>query len=105
MREMLLVITALTSAFLDNLSVIVAFTPVAEGLVATGASRSLYWTLLYGGTLGGNFTPIGSTANIVAMGLCEKAKIRVKWSQWLKIALVPTLLQLLVACSWIVFLR
>ncbi|MEM4850983.1 MAG: SLC13 family permease [Desulfurococcaceae archaeon] len=105
MSEILLVTTASTSAFLDNLSVIVAFTPVADGLVAMGISRSVYWVLLYGGTLGGNFTPIGSTANIVAIGLCEKAKVRVTWSSWFRVAFIPTILQLLAACAWATFLR
>ncbi|MEM4620990.1 MAG: hypothetical protein QW607_12360 [Desulfurococcaceae archaeon] len=73
----LLLVTAVTSAFLDNLSVIVAFIPVAQSLVYSSLPKSLYWALLFGGVLGGNFTPIGSTANIVAIGICEKAKIRV----------------------------
>lgn len=98
--EVLLLTTAVTSAFLDNLSVIVAFTPVAQSLVYSGLPKSLYWALLYGGVLGGNFTPIGSTANIVAIGICEKAKIKVSWLKWIKIALIITLIQLLIACSW-----
>ncbi len=103
LREILLTVTALTSAFLDNLSVIVAFTPVAQSLVHVGASTTLYWALLFGGVLGGNFTPIGSTANIVALGICEKAKMRIPWKEWLKLALIPTLIQVLISCVWIIF--
>ncbi|MEM4062129.1 MAG: citrate transporter, partial [Desulfurococcaceae archaeon] len=98
--EVLLLATSVTSALLDNLSVIVAFTPVAQSLVYSGLPHGLYWALLYGGVLGGNFTPIGSTANIVAVGICEKAKIRLSWLNWLKLASAATLVQLLVACSW-----
>ncbi|MEM1700147.1 MAG: SLC13 family permease [Desulfurococcaceae archaeon] len=98
--EVLLLATSVTSAFLDNLSVIVAFTPVAQSLVYSGLPHGLYWALLFGGVLGGNFTPIGSTANIVAVGICEKAKIRISWLNWLKLASVATLVQLLLACSW-----
>jgi len=103
-KEVLLVTTAATSAVLDNLSVVVAFTPVASSLVYGGVSRSIYWTLLYGGTLGGNFTPIGSTANIVALGLCDKARIRISWASWLRVALVPTLIQIIIAVVWTTFL-
>lgn len=99
-REVILMTTALTSAFLDNLSVIVAFTPVIDSLVASDISRVTYWTLLYGGTLGGNLTPIGSTANIVAIGLCDKAKIKIDWGYWLKLAVLPTLTQLLITSLW-----
>lgn len=101
LREALLAITATTSAFLDNLSVIVAFTPVAQSLVNIGISSSIYWALLFGGVLGGNFTPIGSTANIIAVGLCEKAKIKISWKEWLKLAFIATLLQVVIAGIWI----
>lgn len=93
-------VTSATSAFLDNLSVIVAFTPVTQLLVRVGFSRGIYWPLLYGGVLGGNFTPIGSTANIVALGLCEKAKFKVTWRDWMRIALIPSLLAVILASAW-----
>ena len=103
LREILLVATAFASTFLDNLSVIVAFTPVAQSLVYAGASTNVYWGLLFGGVLGGNFTPIGSTANIVAIGLCEKAKFRVSWKDWFKLVLAPTLIQVLIARICVLF--
>ncbi|MEM4717701.1 MAG: SLC13 family permease [Desulfurococcaceae archaeon] len=100
----ILIITALTSAFLDNLSVVVAFTPVAGSLVNIGIPRGIYWSLLYGGVLGGNFTPIGSTANIVAIGVCEKHRMKFTWRYWVKIALIPSLLELLVANIWVLLI-
>jgi len=103
LREILLVATAFASTFLDNLSVIVAFTPVAQSLVYAGASTNVYWGSLFGGVLGGNFTPIGSTANIVAIGLCEKAKFRISWKDWFKLALAPTLIQVLIARICVLF--
>lgn len=101
LKEILFMITALTSAFLDNLSVIVAFTPVAQSLVQTGLTNGIYWALLFGGVLGGNLTPIGSTANIVAIGLCEKGKIRISWKEWLKLSSIATLLQIIIAGMWL----
>jgi len=56
--------------------------------------------LLYGGTLGGNYTPIGSTANIVALGMCDKARIHLDWSYWLKIAFLTTTLQVIISLLW-----
>jgi len=90
------------SAVLDNLSVIVAFTPVAKLLKTLGLTNSsIFFALLYGGVFGGNYTPIGSTANIVALGLSEKRRIKITWSEWLKIALTTTTMQILVALAWI----
>ncbi len=92
---LLLVLSSSLSSLLDNLSVIVALTPVARALYTITSSRAFYWALLYGGVLGGNFTPIGSTANIVAWGLAEKHKVKITWSSWLKVAFIPTLFQLI----------
>jgi Na+/H+ antiporter NhaD/arsenite permease-like protein len=51
--------------------------------------QPLWWALLFGGCLGGNITLIGSTANIVALGILEKEKkIRVTFFRWFWIGLV-----------------
>ena len=45
--------------------------------------------MLFGGTLYGNATIIGSTANIVAMGMLEKSHSKgIKFMEWLKPGLV-----------------
>jgi Na+/H+ antiporter NhaD/arsenite permease-like protein len=100
---MLLVFSAILSAFLDNLSVIVALTPVARAYYTMTQSSVFYWVLLYGGVIGGNFTPKGSTANIVAWGLAERSKAKLSWGFWLKTAIVPTLLQLIVTLTYAAF--
>jgi Na+/H+ antiporter NhaD/arsenite permease-like protein len=93
------------SSVLDNLSLVVTLTPVAILLNQLGIARiSLYFALLFGGVFGGNYTPVGSTANIVAVGLAEKRKIRITWSSWLKLALVSTTIQILVALLYLYFL-
>jgi Na+/H+ antiporter NhaD/arsenite permease-like protein len=47
--------------------------PVLEDLEALGVFiRPLWWGLLFGGTFFGNLTMIGSTANIVALGILER---------------------------------
>lgn len=101
---LLLVVSAGLSSLLDNLSVIVAFTPVARALSTLISSRVFYWALLYGGVLGGNFTPIGSTANIVAWGIAEKHKVKITWSLWLKVAFILTSLQVIGALLFAIFI-
>ncbi|MFN3268020.1 MAG: SLC13 family permease, partial [Zestosphaera sp.] len=100
----LLFLTAILSSVLDNLSVIVALTPIAKIVSSLANSKSVFWVLLYGGTLGGNYTPIGSTANIVALGMCERAKIDLGWSYWLRIAFLTATLQIVVVSLWIYLL-
>ncbi|MEM4481572.1 MAG: SLC13 family permease [Desulfurococcaceae archaeon] len=99
--EVILVFSALLSSALDNLSVIVALTPIAKTVEAVFSTKKIYWSMLYGGVLGGNFTPVGSTANIVAIGLLSREKISVSWSNWFKIAAIPTLVQVLMAAFWL----
>lgn len=95
-----LFLSAFLSSVLDNLSVMVAVTPIAKIVSSLASSKSIFWVLLYGGTLGGNYTPIGSSANIVALGMCERAKIHLDWSYWLRIALLTTTLQIVISLLW-----
>ncbi len=95
-----LALSAVLSAFLDNLSVVVAFTSVGKALVAFGVSGKVFWGILYGGVLGGNYTPIGSTANLVALAMVEK-HTKVTWGYWLRVSGLVTTVQLAVALAWL----
>ncbi|MBI3333231.1 MAG: hypothetical protein HYZ93_03990 [Candidatus Omnitrophica bacterium] len=95
MLALILGISAVLTAFLDNILVVATFIPIVADLGASGLTVApLWWGLLFGGTLGGNATMIGSTANIVAIGMLEKEKRPVRFGQWLGPGLavaVPTL--------------
>ena len=63
---------ALTSV-LDNVLAVATFIPIIGDLKALGLNTvPLWWGMLFGGTLLGNMTIIGSTANIVAIGMLER---------------------------------
>ncbi len=95
---LILFISALLTAFLDNILVVATFIPIIADLGASGIPISaLWWGLLFGGTFGGNATMIGSTANIVAIGMLEKENHPVRFSQWLGPGLAVTLPTLLLA--------
>lgn len=68
LAPIVLFITALGSAFVDNIVFVAAFIPVVKEI----GDSSLWWALMFGGCFGGNITLIGSTANIVALGMVEK---------------------------------
>ncbi|MCM8778942.1 MAG: anion permease, partial [Candidatus Omnitrophica bacterium] len=86
----LLWLSCFGSSILDNVVLVAAFIPVVQGFASLGFSlRPLWWALLFGACYGGNITLVGSTANIVALGLLEKEKeIRIKFLQWLGIGLI-----------------
>jgi Na+/H+ antiporter NhaD/arsenite permease-like protein len=74
------------TGFMDNVLAVATFIPVIQDIVKTGIDVTPYWWgVLFGGTLFGNLTMIGSTANIVAIGIIERQKIgHVTFSQWMK---------------------
>ena len=85
-------VSAVGSAFVDNVIFVAAFSPVIEQLANTVKDLPLWWALLFGACFGGNITMIGSTANIVALGMLEKhGGHQVSFFQWLKIGFLCTI--------------
>ncbi len=100
---LIMVTTAVASGFIDNMPIIVALSPVAKTLMSVGipGAEMLPWSLLLGGTLGGNLTIIGSTANIVAVGIAEKRGFRIGFRDWIKIGAVTVLATLISSAIWV----
>ncbi|MFH0910478.1 MAG: hypothetical protein V1918_03065, partial [Planctomycetota bacterium] len=91
----------LGSAFVDNIVFVAAFIPVVQEL----GQSPLWWALLFGACFGGNITVIGSTANIVAIGMLEKRyRSQVRFVEWLKVGAVVGVLSSLFAWGAIALL-
>jgi len=93
------------SAFIDNIPYTIAMIPVAK-LVAQslGVGPELFlFGLLIGASLGGNITPIGASANVVAVGLLRKDGHHVKFMDFVKIGLPFTLAAVSVAYLFLWF--
>ncbi len=90
---LLVFISVFISAFVDNVPFLAAMLPVAISMSQRlGVSPSLFlFGLLVGASLGGNITPIGASANIVACGLLKKEGYPVKFGEFVKIGLPFTL--------------
>ena len=72
---------------------VAAFCPVIEQLAMSIKDFPLWWALLFGACFGGNITMIGSTANIVALGMLERrGGGNITFFQWFRIGAVCTLL-------------
>ncbi|MHC4145303.1 MAG: ArsB/NhaD family transporter [Planctomycetota bacterium] len=90
-------ISAIGSAFVDNVVFVAAFVPVVTELGAT----PLWWALLFGACLGGNVTVIGSAANIIAAGVLERRhRQSIDFVQWLKVGIVVGMVTCIIA--WLV---
>jgi len=81
------------SAFVDNVPFLAAMLPVAVSMSdKLSLNPSLFlFGLLIGTSLGGNITPIGASANIVACGLLKKEGHEVKFKEFMKIGIPFTL--------------
>jgi Na+/H+ antiporter NhaD/arsenite permease-like protein len=90
---------ALGSAALDNVVLVAALIPVVQAFGAMGVNNfPLWWALLHGACYGGNITMVGSTANIVALGMMEKRTgYHMTFRKWILIGLAGGLLPLFVA--------
>ena len=82
-------VSAIGSSILDNVVLVAAFIPVIQSFQSLNLNlHPLWWALLFGGCFGGNITLVGSTANIVALGIIEKEKnIKITFFRWFGIGL------------------
>ncbi|MDD5115591.1 MAG: SLC13 family permease [Candidatus Omnitrophica bacterium] len=99
-------ISAIGSSILDNVVLVAAFIPVVQGFQSLSIDlQPLWWALLFGGCLGGNITLIGSTANIVAIGILEKEKrVKISFFNWFWVGLSVGLITTFVVTIALVFL-
>ena len=101
--------TGWLSAFLDNVLAVATFMPVihdvraawaAQNPASPGYPAAIYWLMLFGGTFMGNMTVIGSTANIIAVGVLEKrGHGTMRFAEWFKIGLIVSLVSMAIATA------
>jgi Na+/H+ antiporter NhaD/arsenite permease-like protein len=86
-------ISTLVSAFVDNVPYLVAMIPVAQLVAADlGVNQPLIlFGLLIGSCLGGNITPIGASANIVATGILRRQGYVIPFRTFVKLGLPFTI--------------
>ena len=98
-------ISVLISAFVDNIPYVATMLPVVQGVSAAMGIEPylLYFGLLSGATLGGNLTPVGASANITASGLLRKEGYPVSTKDFAKIGVPFTLTAVIVGYLFIWF--
>ncbi len=99
-------VSVILSAFIDNVPFLAAMLPVALSMSAKlNINPSLFlFGLLIGASLGGNITPIGASANIVACGILKKQGYEVQFKDFAKIGLPFTLAAVTVAYLFVWFI-
>ena len=82
------------SAIVDNIPYVATMSPVVAELVAgaPGDGQVLWWALAFGADLGGNATAIGASANVVMLGLADRAGHHIGFWEFTKYGLVVTVI-------------
>ncbi len=101
----IIAVSVLLSGFIDNVPYIIVMLPVAARLASgMGLRPELYmFGLLIGSCLGGNLTPFGASANVVAVGMLKKRGTVVKFKDWIKVAGPFTVLTTLASSLFVWF--
>lgn len=98
-------ISVLVSAFVDNIPYTVAMIPVAQ-FMAKSLNISPYpflFGLLIGTCIGGNITPIGASCNVAGIGLLRKHGYRVSFLEFAKVGLPFTIAAVVLASIFVWF--
>ena len=90
-------ISAIASAFVDNIPFAATMLPIIKGLSASNPAllATLAWTLSIGTDIGGAATPIGASANVVGTAVAGKNGYPIGWGKYCKSAVPATLIVIL----------
>ncbi len=106
-------LSAIASAFVDNIPFAATMVPVIIGLASgvhapTAVQKDyrhvLAWTLSMGTDVGGSATPIGASANVVGTSVAAKHGYMIGWGKYCKSAVPATVIVILVSMG-VIFIR
>lgn len=100
---LIVTISMIVSAFVDNIPYTMAMLPVAK-LMADSFGINMYlfiFGMLLGTTIGGNITPIGSLSNVTILGVLKRNNFDHSFWTFAKIGLPFTLVSLAVSSGFI----
>lgn len=92
-------LSAVASAFVDNIPFATTMIPIIRTLSVTyGVDLSmLAWTLAMGTDIGGSATPIGASANVVGIATAAREGYVIRWGQYCKKMMPATVLVVLIS--------
>lgn len=99
MIAIILWISAIASAFVDNIPFAATMIPIISSLsAAQGVELSiLAWALAMGTDIGGSATPIGASANVVGIATAAKAGHMIKWGKYCKVMAPATIIVIVIS--------
>jgi len=97
--------SAVASAFVDNIPFAATMIPVIRTLAATQGVEltTLAWALSMGTDIGGSATPIGASANVVGTAIAAKNGHPIGWGQYCKIQAPATVIVIAISIVFMIF--
>ncbi|MDO4481354.1 MAG: ArsB/NhaD family transporter [Bacillota bacterium] len=98
-------VSALLSAFLDNIPFVATMIPLIMSMESAGIDvMPLWWALSLGACLGGNGTLIGASANVVLSGISAREGHPISFRQYMKVGF-PVMIIGICICTVYLVLR
>ena len=99
MVAIILWVSAVASAFIDNIPFAATMIPVIKSLASTNGVplATLAWALSMGTDIGGSATPIGASANVVGLSVAAKSGHPVGWGRYCKTNAPATIIVVVVS--------
>ncbi|MCS7464015.1 ArsB/NhaD family transporter [Paenibacillus doosanensis] len=100
---LILWLSALASAFLDNIPFVATMIPMIQEMGNMGVANlePLWWSLALGACLGGNGTLIGASANLIVAGLAGKEGHPITFVRYLRYGFPLMILSIILASVYI----
>ena len=100
---MLLWISAIVSAFLDNIPFVATIIPLIITLGDSGINTiPLWWAVSLGACLGGNGSIIGASANVILSKISEKNGYKISFLQYLKIGFPLMIISIVLSTAYLI---
>ena len=99
-------VSAVASAFVDNIPFAATMVPVIKNLSAASGMpiSTLAWALAIGTDIGGSATPIGASANVVGTSVAARNGYPISWGRYCK-KLAPATILVLIISTVYLFVR
>ena len=102
---LILVVSAVLSGIIDNIPYVATMTPVVADLAATipdpGHVQAMWWALAIGAGFGGNMTAVGSSANVVMLGISAREGYPIGFWEFTRKGAATTALTIAVAAPYL----
>mgnify|MGYP004664405993 FL=1 len=104
MIAIIIIVSAVASAFIDNIPFAATMIPVITDLAAdvSGVNLTvLAWALAIGTDIGGSATPIGASANVVGIATAAREGHIIKWGKYCKYMAPATIIVIAISLAMI----